>query len=87
MKFCTCRDCLHYGQPLPDAEFGKYKQCSECRKRQMEYKKHGARKLNSKGFKLRENTPIGSEPQFLAEGHKRMWQEWLKGLVRQVEHS
>lgn len=90
MPFCTSKDCYRKGQSLPDAEFkgnGRmYKQCSECRSRQLAYKQHGKMGVSSKGFKLRE-TSAGDAPKFLHEEHKKMWQEWLRGIVGEVERS
>lgn len=90
MSLCTAKDCHRRGQSLPEEEFrgdGRmYKQCSDCRSRQLAYKQHGKKGVNSKGFKLRE-TPIGDAPKFMAEGHREMWQEWLRELVGQVERT
>lgn len=90
MPFCTAKDCHRRGQILPEEEFrgdGKtYKQCSDCRSRQLAYKQHGKRGVNSKGFKLTETLP-GDAPKFQGEWDKRMWQEWLREIVGQVERT
>lgn len=88
MPFCTSKDCYRKGQDLPIEEFrgkGKtYKQCSECRSRQLAYKQHGKMGVSGKGFRIT-TTPVGTEPKFLHEGHKRMYEEWLREIVGQVK--
>lgn len=82
MPICTSNRCIHKGDDQPESEFNGHKWCRTCRERNLLYK---SRKVGYKvsGFKRVIIKP-GEPPKFRGEWDKRMWEGWLKDLVKEV---
>lgn len=97
MPYCTYQGCHSKNIDLPLEKFLSpdgtkvFKRCLECREMHQGYLERSRNGTTVKGanfISLNARGLIkGSEPQFASEGHREMYEEWLKGLVRDVLHS
>jgi hypothetical protein len=89
MPICSHPSCPYEDEYQSESEFNGFKWCKTCRDRALRQKKHSRGPSNSNAAKIAktDKLEIGYPPQFAGDWHKRMYEEWLQSLIREVERS
>lgn len=84
MPICESKRCPFEGEWQDESEFNGNRWCRTCRQRNKR-KSYGRSNSNATKIAWREELKIGDPPKFVADWHKRMWEGWLKDLVKGVQ--